>query len=531
MTLALLPRDLLARCAKNFPNKVAYYCGEAQRSWREMDDRSDLAAAALQALGARKGDTVAILGYESFQIYEHFFACMKIGAVRVSVNWRYAPPQLLHILRDCGARFLLVDAALAPALGPIFDEIAVQGIRVIGYGRGHGLPYDYETLLAGAGGTRPVLPPLAASDPLFYSYTSGTTGRPKGVVLTHGSVVHTIVQSLLARGLGPDDVWYMVGQSSWMTVLMQIFGLGNAMSHVIPDGTFEIGRFLRDVERRRVTAASLVPTNIQRALKELATRSYDLSSLRVLGYGSAPASPSLIRSAREAFGCGLLQAYGLTEAGGWVTHLTEADHAYALEQEPALLRSAGRPGMLYELSVRDDQEDPVREGETGELWIKGPSLMKGYLNLEKLSAEALRGGWLRTHDIARLDDRGYLYLLDRKNFMIISGAVNVFPAAVEAVLSEHPAVEEVAVVGAPHPEWGEATVAVVKLRAEAERVAAGELVSFCRSRLSKPECPKHVLFWEDLPKLVTGKINKALVKERVCGAAAALPWNASLLPQ
>lgn len=522
---AVLPRDLLARCAGNFPAKVAYYCGEAQRTWLDMDRRADLLGGALQVLGARKGDAVAILGRESFQIYEHFFACMKIGAVRVGLNWRYAPVQILHILRDCRARFLLVEAALAPALQGIARDIEALGIGLIGYGRAHGLPLDYETLLDAAKGGRAALPPLSTDEPCFYSYTSGTTGQPKGVILTQGGVVHTLFQSLIARGLRPDDIWCMVGQSSWMTVLMQIFGLGNGMSHVIPDGAFEIGRFLRDVERRRVTAVSLVPTNIQRALKEIGARSYDLTSLRVLGYGSAPASPSLIRAAREAFGCGLLQAYGLTEAGGWVTHLTEHDHEHALEREPALLGSSGRAGVLYQLSIRDDRGEELPQGEPGEVWIRGPSVMKGYLNLDSLTGETLRDGWLRSHDIGRLDERGYLFLLDRRNFMIISGGVNVFPAAIEAVLIEHPAVEEVAVVGAPHPEWGEVPVAIVRPRGTAAAPAAEELIAFCSARLSKPECPRHVLLWDELPKLVTGKVNKQLIKERVRGPAARLPWT------
>lgn len=522
---ALLPRDLLARCAANFPGKVAYYCGEAQRTWLQMDRRGALLGGALQALGVRKGAAVAILGRESFEIYEHFFACMKIGAVRVGLNWRYPPAQILHVLRDCGARVLLVDTALVPAIAALGTAIEELGIQSIGYGPGHGLRHDYEALLDAAQGKAMALPALSAAEPCFYSYTSGTTGQPKGVILTQGGVVHTLFQSLVARGLRPDDIWYMVGQSSWMTVLMQIFGLGNGMSHVIPEGAFEIGRFLRDVERRRVTAASLVPTNIRRALKEMSVRSYDLRSLRVLGYGSAPASPPLIRAAREAFGCGLLQAYGLTEAGGWVTHLTEQDHEHALEHEPELLGSAGRAGVLYELSIRDDRGNKLPHGEAGEVWIRGPSLMKGYLNLDRLTGETLRDGWLRSHDIGRLDARGHLFLLDRRNFMIISGAVNVFPAAIEAVLADHPAVEEVAVVGAPHPEWGEVPVAVVKPQEAAPAPLAEELIAFCGARLSKPECPRHVLLWEALPKLVTGKVNKALIKERVCGPAGGLPWQ------
>jgi acyl-CoA synthetase (AMP-forming)/AMP-acid ligase II len=228
--------------------------------------------------------------------------------------------------------------------------------------------------------------------------------------------------------------------------------------------------------------------------------------LRLVTYGSAPASRQFVQEACEVFGCDLLQAYGCTEAGGWVTVLTPADHRKAMSSTPALLGSVGRAGVLYEISVRDEQGREVGPNMPGEIWIKGPSRMNGYLNLPEQTVEALRGDWLCTNDIGRLDEQGYLYLLDRKKFMIITGGVNVFPSGVEAVLHAHPDIQEAAVVGLPHPEWGEAVVAVVCMKAGKPQPAEDELIGFCRQSLSKPECPKRIVFRE-IPKSDNGKVD------------------------
>jgi acyl-CoA synthetase (AMP-forming)/AMP-acid ligase II len=311
-----------------------------------------------------------------------------------------------------------------------------------------------------------------------------------------------------------------------MTVVLNMQGLISGMSHVIMDGAFDITQFLRDIEKRRATAVMLVPTLIRRALQECRERRYDLLSMRLLMYGSSPATPQLIRDAYDAFGCEMIQSYGMSE-GGWVTQLSASDHRYALAQEPGLLNSVGRAGVMSEISIRDEQGRPLPPGARGEVWLKGGTLMKGYLNCPEQTAEVLRDGWLCTNDIGHMDERGYLYLTDRKKFMIITGAVNVFPAGVEAVLAEHPAVDEVAVVGAPHPEWGEAVVAVVKRKLGHEHADARDIQQFCQSRLSKMECPKHILFAQSLPVTANGKLQKQKVKEWVHSNQHELPWSTS----
>jgi len=513
----MMPRNLLAAVARNFPGKMAYACGNTVRTWREMDDRAERLAGALRALGVRKGDTVALLARESIAVYEHFFACIKLGAIRVGLNWRYAPAELAHIIRDCSPAAVIVDAssvALLPSVAPT--------TAVIGCGEGHGLTLDYESLIAAADILCPH-PELREQDVLMYSYTSGTTGKPKGVMLTHGGVGRMILQSVIARGLNPDDIWSTPSPSSWMTVLLNMLGLANGMSHVIVDGTFEIRRYMRDLARWRATAVMMVPTMIQRAIAEHATGSYDLSALRLLMYGSAPATPALIRDAWDTFGCEMVQSFGMTE-GGWVTQLTAEDHRRAMRGEEGLLRSVGRPGVMFEVSIRDARGEPVPAGETGEIWLRSPTVMAGYLNLPAETAAAMRDGWLVTNDIGRMDSEGYLYLLDRKNFMIITGAVNVFPSGIEDVVCRHPAIEEAVVVGAPHPEWGEAVVCVARLKKGATAPTTAELTDFCSADLSRMECPKHLFVVDELPRTLNGKVQKQEVKDWVLAQAYQLPW-------
>ena len=524
----MLPRDLIKRCSRNFPNKPAYLMGERSASWRQMDERSDWLAAGLQKLGLGKGDAIGVLSQESIEIYEQFLACMKIGAVRVGINWRYATEEFLHCARDSSIKALIVQGRLTDPIRKELEQFAREGVLLIGYDGKHGLDLDYEAIIDQGRQSAVSYPEIERDDTLFVTYTSGTSGLPKGVVLSHGGLYDVILHSVLSVGLSHDDVWYMPAASSWVVIAMNVWGLANGMTHVIPEGSFDVKGYLRDVERHRVTVVMQVPTTLRWLMREYAAGGYDFSSVRMLVFGSSPASPELIRHVHEMWPqVGLLQTYGQTEVtGGWVTFMTPADYRLALNGRPELLKSVGRVGLHFELSVRDAEGRELPPGEIGDLWMRGTPMMKGYQNLPEKTREVLPGdGWLRSHDIVSIDADGYVYLHDRKNFLIITGAVNVFPASVEAVVLEHPAVEEVAVVGVPHPEWGEAVVAVVKPK-EGESLTADALIEFCRRHLSKPETPKHVLIvHESLPKTLTAKLRKDEIRRQVLADAGKLPWS------
>jgi acyl-CoA synthetase (AMP-forming)/AMP-acid ligase II len=521
-------RQMVKRCARNYPTKIAYFCGDRSATWQQMDERSDRFAFALQRMGHKKGTAIAILTQETIEVYEHFFACMKIGAIRVGINTQYAWPEIRHVLNDSKTKVLMVDARCKHIADEHRAEIEELGIALIGYNGAHDYPHDYEILLDEAKG-EPQWPELAPDDVLYYSYTSGTTGVPKGVMLTQQGGADTVIHSLISFGFGPDDTWYMPAASAWVVIIMNCFNLGNAMTVVIPDGSFKVDTFLRDVEKRRVTVALLVPTMIHRAIADQQARNHDLSSLRLLMYGSSPATPKLIRDAREAFKVEMLQTYALTEStGGWVTYLTEEDHKRALESEPGLLKSVGRVGIHFDCEIRDEGGKPLPPNTKGEICLRGRTLMKGYLNLPKETEEVLKDGWLRTNDIGMMDERGYVYLLDRQKFMIITGAVNVFPTTVEAVLIEHPAIQEIAVVGVPHPEWGEAVVAVVVPKLTHKDVTVADIIEFCAGKLSRPETPKHVVFVDELIKTANAKIMKAEIRKWLSTEKGLVPWNTEI---
>ena len=520
----MLIRDMIDRCASNFPTRTAFICGQQVVSWAAIADRSERFAAALQTIGVHKGTPVAILSQESIVVYEHFFACAKIGAVRIGLNVHYAWPELSHVIEDSALRVLLVDSRCRALLNGHERELDAAGITLIGYNGAHGLDLDYEALIAGAAIAR--RPELTGDDLALYSYTSGTTGTPKGVMLSQDGVSSVILHSLISLGLSRDDIWYMPGSSAWAIVIMALFGLGNGMTTVIPDGSFTVDGFLHDVGQRRVSAAILVPTMILRVLGGVRERPRDIGSLRLLVYGSAPATPRLIRETRAELNVKMVQAYGQTETtGGWMAVLTDEDHRRGLDEKPELLRSAGRIGVHFGCTIRDEQGRVLSPGERGEVWLKGPSLMKGYLNRPLETAVALHDGWLRSNDIGQLDDEGYLYLLDRQDFMIITGAVNVFPASVEAVLGDHPAILEVAVVGVPHPEWGEAVVAVAVAREAGTEIDLQEIKRFCAGRLSPPETPKHIIFVDALEKTINGKVRKTEIKAWTIRQADRMPWD------
>jgi acyl-CoA synthetase (AMP-forming)/AMP-acid ligase II len=516
-------RDLIARLGLNYPTKTAIIEGNGGRkaTWRDLDRRANAFALALQKLGVQKGDAVAILSHEHIEVYEHWFAILKLGAIRVAVNWRYAPREMMHILYDSGAKVCLIDADSVPSLQNHFSELQEKGILLMGYGKNHGLPLDYETLIQENQGELE-LPPLQDDDVLLLSYTSGTTGLPKGVMLTEKGIYTAILHTALSCGLMPDDIWYTPAANAWITIVLNSLFLANGMTMVIPNGDFEARSFLQDVEEAKVSVALLVPTMLRRVLEILQENPFDLSSLRMLMYGSAPTPPALVRQAKERLQCDLMHIYGLTEVtGGWVSFLTPKDHARAFSEKPALLPSCGRPGLHFEVSIRDPYGQILPCGEHGEIWLKTDTMMKGYLHLPKQTAEVLKDGWFRTNDIGRMDEEGYLYLTDRQKFLIISGAANVFPSAVEAVLAEHPLISEAAVVGIPHPEWGEAVVAAVKLMPSA-KLASEELIAFCKERLGRWEVPKYIEFDQELPKGITGKLDKKKLQENLKNK---VPWR------
>ena len=522
----VLPRDLVRRTGMNNPHRTAYICGDRKATWGQMHSRSDLIAAALLSKGCEVGDAVAIIAPECIEVYEHFFACMKVGAIRVGINRRFTHAEIMHVVKDSSAKYFFVHASCADLLDGVVEELKKLEIEFIGFGGVHDYDEDMEALMNDVVAV-PDMPPLLSADPLFYSYTSGTTGVPKGAVLTNGAVTITILHALTEFGFVRDDRFFLPTGNAWVAVIVGFLGLGNGMTHVIADGDYNRATFFDVVKEQAVTAFILAPTMLKWALDDNKVTPFDLSSVRLIVYGSSPASPHLIRSVYEAFGKDMINVYALTETTwGGVSFLSPEDHRRGLGEHPELLSSVGRVASHFEISIRDEDGRPVGAGEPGEIWLRGPTVMARYLNLPDQTEEVLSGGWLRTNDIGRIDNEGYLYLLDRRKFMIISGGVNVYPASVEAIIGKHPGVAGICVVGLPHPDWGEAVVAVVRRGKSHPELSGADLIEFCRDKLNRPSTPKHIVFTEeDFPLTTNFKVRKNDVRNMLLSRPQDIPWD------
>lgn len=520
----MLLRDYIRRAANSYGDKTAFIDGDIRRDWRTVDERSARFGAALQKLGVRKGDVVCILAHEHLEVIEHFLACAKIGAIRVGINWRYSPREQEHIIRDSSAKAVLVQANCHEQIAQFLPDLEKEGRVLIGFGENHGLRYDYESLIA-QNLNHPDHVDLAPDDLLAYSYTTGTTGLPKGALWTQSLVVESNVHSIFNLGLRHEDIWLMPAPTPGAPILFNTFGVINGMTTTMINGDFAADKYWDIVERDRVTASGGVPTMIRRLLEEYDSGNYDASTLGNLFYGSSPMPPTLTKRLFNTLDCDLIQPYGSTETGGWVTYLRQDEHRRAVQENDfRLLESCGRPSQHADVTILDEEGKEVPDGEVGEVCVASGTNTVGYLNLPQETEELYFGKWLRTGDLGNRDKNGYYFLVDRRKFMIISGGYNVYPVVVENVLAEHTAVREVSVIGAPHPEWGEVVTAVISLK-NGQNVSSEELIEFVRPKIGKWEVPKYIEFIDDLPRGVTGKIDKISLRQRFKDSPDLLPWS------
>ena len=486
--------DVIRRHAAQRPEVVAVRQGERAMTYRDLDDRSSRLAQALLAAGVRSGTRVAYLDRSAPEVIELLFAAAKVGAVLVPVNWRLAVRELQAVLDDAQAPLLIA--------GETFADVAVRVPELIVVGDG------YEDWLA-AYEPRDPGRRGEAGDVIVQMYTSGTTGVPKGVLTTHANLAVTAQTSRR---------WAFDERSVSLTPLpmFHIGGIGWAYCGLWHGATtilvrdFEPAAVLDVLERRSVTNAVLVPTMLQLLTAQPGTAERDYSALRSIAYGAAPITTPVLKASLRTFGCGLIGLYGLTESTGGVVALEPEDH----ERED-LLRSAGRPYPWVELRIADPVSGgPLGPGAVGEVWLRGPNVMAGYFNRPAETAAALTAdGWLRTGDGGYLDEEGYLFLTDRIKDMIVSGGENVYPVEVEEALAQHPDVAEAAVIGVPHPHWGETVMALIVPRPGA-RPAPEELIAFARERLAGYKLPRSVEMVAELPRTPSGKVLKRELRER-----------------
>jgi long-chain acyl-CoA synthetase len=496
----------LERAMRLYGRRTAIRDAERDFTWAEFTDRVARAATVLHDLGIRRGDRFAILCRNTFRHQELMHAGFWMGAVPVPVNFRLAAPEIRFILDDADCKMLAVEDVLAGFLDdPALAPFAAGALCLAPPGNDLALA-QYETLLAGA-----VAAPMhdaGEEDVAVLFYTGGTTGRSKGVPLTHRNVVANGMQVLIAMRIRSDDVYLHVAPMFHSADLLgTAFTLIGAAHVFLPQ--FSGQAFLETVQRHRVTIAMMAPTMVIMTLQEKAFDDFDLSSFRLLFYGSSPMAVEWIRRAMERFtGAEIQQGYGLTETSPILTTLDMEEHRAALATgELEILKAAGRPVTGIDLRIVDDDGVEVPTGEPGEVVVRGPNVTKGYLNRPEENARAFRGGWFHTGDVGRVDDKGYMYLLDRKKDMVITGGENVYTSEVEAVLYQHEKVHECAVVGVADEKYGEALFAVI-VPAPGATLDEDEVLAHCRGRIGGYKIPRRMAFVAEMPKSAMGKILK-----------------------
>ncbi|MQA13214.1 MAG: long-chain-fatty-acid--CoA ligase [Pseudonocardiaceae bacterium] len=503
--------DQLARHARKIPDTVALRFETAGRTYRQLDERVTLLANALRERGVRLGDRVAIAGLNCLEVVEGYLAAVRLGAVGVPINFRLVADEVAYALSDSGATAVVVDAPLADTVAKAREQVSSVGTcLVIGDGEpaaGSG-GEDYEAALRAASGD---YVEVAVDDhaPAFIMYTSGTTGHPKGAVLTHANLLLHAFSTMAHLGTPSDDRVWLSGAP-----LFHIAGLAGMLPNLLLGGRTVItrsGRFdpvetVELLERERVSSCFFVPSQWQAicAVPDIAQR--DLSALRRISWGAAPASTTLLRTMIDTFPqADVVTSFGQTECSPVTCVLRGEDSIRKIG-------SVGTPMLNVEARVVDDEGNDVEQGEVGEIVYRGPLVMKEYWGKPAETAEAFAGGWFHSGDMVRQDPDGYYYVVDRKKDMVISGGENIYCAEVENVLGGHPKVAEVALIGVGHPKWGEAPLAVIAPRDPADPPTAAEIESFCREHLAGYKCPREVSIVSALPRNPSGKVLKTQLR-------------------
>jgi acyl-CoA synthetase (AMP-forming)/AMP-acid ligase II len=505
--------DLLARAYRDFPDRLAAADSRARLTYGELGDRARRVAGGLAELGCKPGDRVGFISPNRIEYFEADHACLLGGFARLSPITRLHPREIGAILEDAEPTVVLAESGWLRTAGT--DWLPSGVAHLVEFGDRGGTLVD---VLDSSSGFEPERPDPDAVVAL--SYTSGSTGKPKGVVWTQrcmGATVRNIAAEM-GTTTGEDVAIHTAPLSHFSGAIgLALFSVGATN---LVRAEFDLDALVAALDAGEVSVLPLVPTQINRLVEELTRRSeegkpVDVSRLRLLPYAGSAIPPDRLAAAQRMLGPVLLQFYGSTEAPMPITALSPEDHVAALTPDRSnLLASAGRPSRYVEMAVRDDESRPVPAGETGEIVVRGSNVMREYWrNQAETEATIDPEGWCRTGDVGYVDPDGYLYIVDRKKDMIVTGGFNVYPREVESALSPLAGVREVAVVGAPSERWGEEIVAVVERHDDAT-LTEEQVIAHCRAHIAGYKVPKRVVFVDELPRSGAGKVMKATLKDR-----------------
>ncbi|KUI24318.1 long-chain fatty acid--CoA ligase [Mycobacterium sp. IS-1742] len=507
----------LARHALMQPADTALRFMGRTITWGELDERVTKLAGALSRRGVGFGDRVLILMLNRTEFIESFLAVNKLGGIAVPVNFRMTPPEIAFLVGDCAAKVVITESVLAPVATAVRDlDATLETVIVAGGATEDGI-LGYDDLIAEPG-EAPAPVDIPNDAPALIMYTSGTTGRPKGAVLTHVNIAGQAMTFLFTNGVDLNHDVGFIG-----VPLFHIAGIGNTIVGLLlgrptvlyPLGAFDPGALLDVLAEEKVTGIFLVPAQWQAVCAAQRANPRDLK-LRVLSWGAAPASDTLLRDMAETFpGAQILAAFGQTEMSPVTCMLLGED---ALRK----LGSVGKVIPTVAARIVDEDMNDVPVGQVGEIVYRAPTLMAGYWNNPKATAEAFAGGWFHSGDLVRQDEDGYIWVVDRKKDMIISGGENIYCAEVENVLAAHPAIAEVAVIGRSHEKWGEVPVAIAAVRGAGDAgrqpaLSLADLDAFLTERLARYKHPKALEIVDALPRNPAGKVLKTELRQRYAG--------------
>ncbi len=499
---AEMPRRGAERC----PDRVALCFADRDNrcvTYRELDQRSDAFAAALPKLGVKPGDRIAYLGRNNDLYLPVLFGALRAGVILLPLNWRLAPPEITYQLQDSRSSLLIVDSDLLSLAQPALDVLPQLKVLHVESAQAD---TDLRSLLLQAAPAAPL--PRDAEQPALMLYTSGTTGNPKGVVISHyafSAARHSDQQipglAFLKEGEKILSAMpnFHIGGMSWV-----MMGLARQMT-VVLTGDPMPANLMKQFRAHDARHSFIVPTVLRAMVDDLRARGETPPKVSSLQYGAMPIGESLLRDTMQTFGCSFVQYFGMTENTGSVTYLAPEDHDL---ERPHLLKSVGRPYPGMSIEIRGADRRVLPRGEHGEIWIKSPTMFSQYWNLPEKTREAVVDGWYASGDGGYVDADGYLFLTDRIKDMIVSGGENVYPVEVEEALRRHPSVLDAAVIGVPDPRWGEVVAAVVELR-RGMSVDEDTLRNFARDHIAGYKCPKQLRFVPALPRTASGKVRRA----------------------
>jgi acyl-CoA synthetase (AMP-forming)/AMP-acid ligase II len=511
--------EQLARAARKHPDRVALICRDESRTYRQFDARVSRLARALQASGVGAGDRLAVLMGNSLEMVETIFAGWRIGAILVPVNFRLVASEVQYVLSDSSASVIVADKAYLPLIEDVRPELPDLR-RVIIVGASDGVAFDRFDDLLDDPTDEPLVIEVDDQTSAIICYTSGTTGRPKGAVLTHFNLVMSTLNSMVEQQFDPDnEVWYVnmplfhIGGLSGVLLYLMLGGT----SVIVPSGNFSAAAAVKDLERHGVTGCVFVGMQWDEVCDEVEKQQPKLC-LRRASWGAATTPVHVLAKMSKALpGVPVYSFFGQTEMSPVTCSLNGRD---AIRK----MGSVGKPIVNVEARIVDDDMNDVSIGEVGEIVYRGPTVMQGYWNMPRATDEAFEGGWFHSGDLCRMDDEGYIYVVDRKKDMIISGGENIYCPEVEAVLMQHPGIADASVIGVPHARWGETPRAIVVPVDPARPPSQEEITAWCQSRLASYKKPTSIIIVDDLPRNATGKVVNPTLRERL-GSQLVYEWQ------